>query len=74
MRSYAVTETSASAIEVATELNDDDHGQQVTIPDEDPGDEVVNKSNAVAEVTLLSTVRRSYLLLFIKRHQSGFLS
>ena len=70
-----MTETSASAKEAATELNDDDHGQQVTIPDEDPGDEVVDESNAVTEVTLLSTVRRSYLLsVYIKRHQSGFLS
>ena len=69
-----VMETSAPEKEATTEVNEDDDGQQITIPDEDPGDEVVDESNAVAEVTLLSTICRSYLLLFIKCHQSGFLS
>ena len=55
-------ETSAPAKEAATEVNKDDDGQQVTIPDEDPGGEVVDERNAVAEVTLPSTVRKCYLL------------
>jgi len=62
MRLSAVMETSASAKEGATEVNEDDDGGQITIPDEDPGDEVVNERNAVAEVTLPSTICRSYLL------------
>jgi len=32
------------------------------IPDKDPGDKVVDERNAVAEVTLPSTVHKSYLL------------
>jgi len=55
-------ETSASAKEVAIEVNEDDDGGQITIPDKDPADEVVDKRNAVSEVTLLSTICKSYLL------------
>ena len=55
-------ETSASAKEVAIEVNEDDDGGQITIPDKDPADEVVDKRNAVSEVTLPSTICRSYLL------------
>jgi len=57
-----VMETSALAKEGATEVNKDDDGGQIMIPDEDPGDEVVDQRNAVAEVTLPSTICRSYLL------------
>ena len=55
-------ETSASAKEAATEVNEDDDGRQITIPDEDPADEVVDERNAVSEVTLPSTVYKSYLI------------
>jgi len=55
-------ETSASAKEGAMEVNKDDDGGQIMIPDEGPGDEVVHERNAVAEVTLPSTICRSYLL------------
>jgi len=44
------------------EVNEDDNGGQIMIPDKDPGDKVVDERNAVAEVTLPSTVCRSYLL------------
>ena len=57
-----VMETSAPEKEATTEVNEDDDGQQITIPDEDPGDEVVDERNVVAEATLPSTVRKSYLL------------
>ena len=62
MRLSTVMETSAPAKEAAMEVNEDDNGQQITIPDEDPGDEVVDERNAVAEVTLPSTVCKCYLL------------
>jgi len=55
-------ETSAPAKEAATEVNEDDDGQQITIPDKDTGDKVVDERNAVVEVTLPSTVRKCYLL------------
>ena len=57
-----VMETSASAKEAATEVNEDDDGRQITIQDEGPADEVVNERSAVSEVTLPSTIRKSYLL------------
>ena len=55
-------ETSAPEKEATTEVNEDDDGQQITIPDEDPGDEVVDERNAAVEVTLPSTVCKCYLL------------
>ena len=59
----AVTATSGSTNEAATEANEDGHGQpQTTIPDEDPNDEVVDERNAITEVMLPSTVRESYPL------------
>ncbi len=75
-RLSAVTATSGSANEAASQANEDGHGRQGTIPDEDPDDEVVNERNGTAEVTLPSTVRKSYLLsvLFQVNDQSGFLS
>ena len=48
--------------EGATEVNKDNDGGQIMIPDKDPGDKVVDERNAVAEVTLPSTVYKSYLL------------
>jgi len=57
-----VTATSGSANEAAIQANKDGHGQQRTIPDEDPDDEVVNERNGMAGVRLPSTVHKSYLL------------
>lgn len=62
MRLSAATATSGSANKATRDANEDDHGQQKTLPDEDPNDEAVNERNAMAEVKLPSTVRKSYLL------------
>ena len=73
MRLSAVTATSGSANEVATEANENGHARQGTIPDEDPDDEAVDERNVMAEVTLPSTVRKSYLLsVLMQCYQSGF--
>ena len=69
-----MTATSGSTNEVATEANENGHARQRTIPDEDPDDEAVDERNAMAGVTLTSTVRKSYLLsVLMQRYQSGFL-
>ena len=52
--------TSSLVNEAATEANKDDHGRQRTTADEDLDDKVVNERNALAEVTLPSTARKSY--------------
>lgn len=71
-RFFTVTTTSGSVNEAATHANED--GQR-TVPDEDPDNEVVDERNGTAEVTLPSTVRKSYFLsVFIERYQSGFFS
>jgi hypothetical protein len=62
MRLSAAMATSGSANKAARNTNEDDHGQQRTLPDEDPNDEAVNNRNAMAEVKLPSSVCKSYLL------------
>ena len=62
MRLSTVTTASNSVHEAVTEANKDDHGRQRTTADEDLDDKVVNERNALAEVTLPSTIRKCYLL------------
>ena len=62
MRLSTVTTASNSVHEAVTEANKDDHGRQRTTADEDLDDEVVDERNAMAEVKLPSTFRKSYLV------------
>jgi len=47
---------------VAIEANKDCNGQQSIILDEDSVNKAVNERSAIAEVTLPSTIYKSYLL------------